>query len=227
MPSTRQSRSPFQAHGSFFVAALGVFFAAAGCPSTEPKEPPPKVARSVDTKQIPVPNHSPAQMSSPGKPRRVNAAGSMEAVVKGKTQVFTRLPRGLNAAAYSEETKVAWLKLRGALDESGDPHLEIAVENFRVDTAKYPVTLTAGEAKDGDPQLRMTYRIDASHWWKSDPAAPEAKDTKLVLDSFDGKRITGTFEGTLQPGIAGSGSPLPLEGGKFDIELRVKGIKTQ
>lgn len=226
MLPTRQSRSSFPARDVLAASALGALLAATGCPKSEPAEAPKKVERGVDTKKIPVPNHSPAQMNDPGKPRRVDTQGSMEAMVGGKKQVFTRLPRGLNAAAYSEETKVAWLKLRGSLDESGQPYLEIAVENFRVDTAKYPVTLTAAEAKDDQPQLRVTYRINASHWWKSDPTAADAKDVKLVLNSFDGTRMSGTFEGTLPPRVEEQGKPLVIEAGRFELDLRVKGIKT-
>ncbi len=178
----------------------------------------------MDTKRIPVPNHSPEVMTDPGKPRRVGQTGTMEADVSGKRQHFTFFSKGKNAAVHFEDRGVSWVRLEGALNDDGTPFLSFELEPLRLDTLEYPATFTVGPVDEGQPQLEVRYEIDARTAWVADPQAQDTPMPTLTLVSYEGGKLSGTFEGTLYPLTPEQGPPMKLDHGSFEIELRRTGI---
>lgn len=197
--------------------------ATGGCKDEAPTPAPRKVKKKVDTDRIPAPNHSPEVLTDPGKPRRVTMKGSMEADLSGRRQHFEFFPRGNNAAVHSAETKVSWLKLEGALSEEGTPSLSFSLDPLKLDDVKLPATFVAGETKDGEPKLTVVYEMGPAEQWSSDREGE--RPMRITLEKFEGRRLSGTFEGILPAVPPNQSDPVNVEKGTFSIEVRLTNIE--
>jgi hypothetical protein len=200
------------------ILSLAVGLALA-CKSEEPAPAPKRVDRGVDLKKIPVPEHTPEMLSDPGKPRRVAMPGSMQADVAGKTEHFAFMPKGVNAAVWAEETKVATVRITGQATTESGPTIQIAFENLRLDQTELPATFKTSDK--GKAELSVRYEIDPVKWWEATPGKGSAE---VTLESFEGRRLVGTFKGTLDPMRPGFAEPLEVKDGSFEVELRLNGV---
>jgi hypothetical protein len=206
-------------HHLLLVGALAL----PGCKDEAPKDPPRKVKKKVETDRIPAPNHSPEQLTNPGKPRRVTMKGVMEADLSGKRQHFVFFPRGENAAVFYPDTKVAWVKLRGALSEDGSPSLSFTLDPLQLDATKLPATYIVGPAKAGAPTLTVTYEMGQAQRWSS--RVESDKPMRLTLESLDGRTLRGTFEGTLAAQSPNTSAPIEISNGEFAVEVRLTNVE--
>ncbi len=207
------------------VALLLVLVApfAGACKDEAPTPAPRKVKKKVDTDRIPAPNHSPEMLTDPGKPRRVTMKGSMEADLSGRRQHFVFFPRGTNAAVHSPDTKVSWVKLEGALSDEGTPSMAFTLEPLKLDDVKLPATFVAGETKGDAPKLTVVYSMGPTEQWSSDEESE--KPMRITLEKFEGRRLSGTFEGILAPVAPNQSDPVKVEKGTFAIEVRLTNVE--
>ena len=205
------------------VAVLLVLMVGGACKDEAPTPPPRKVKKKVDTDRIPAPNHSPEMLKDPGKPRRVTMKGSMEADLSGRRQHFGFFPRGNNAAVHAPETGVSWLKLEGALSDEGTPSLSFTLDPLELDEVKLPATFVAGQSKDGQPKLTVEYEMGPTERWSSEEESE--KPMRITLESFEGRRLSGTFEGILPAQAPNQSDPVKIDKGTFSIEVRLTNIE--
>jgi hypothetical protein len=218
------------------LPALAVLVGACEGAASEAAPPPPKVESGVDLAKMEVPEHKGIDMTSDPKPMIVTTKGSVTAALNGHPKTFGTLPVGGNAAVWTPNTRVARVLLGGSEDDSGFPALRIVLEGVRLDTLALPATFTFGKqpsaksfVRSDDPEVplaplrpRIVFEIAARKIWESDPEGPEVGS--VTIESFDGKRIAGTFSAKLKPRSAAFGPPVDITNGKFDVELRLNGV---
>jgi hypothetical protein len=201
--------------------AVGLCLALA-CKSEEPAPPPKQVDRGVDLAKIPVPEHTPEMLSDPGKPRKVASPGSLDVEIGGATQHFSFMPKGVNAAVWAEDTKVAWVRVTGQASPENGPWVRIQLSDLRLDEIDLPATFKTSD--NGKVKLSVRYELDPVKWWEAKSGTPSDNVAEVTLEAFEGRRLRGTFKGTLDPKAPDFGKPLPLENGAFDVELRLNGV---
>lgn len=209
------------------VRSIGLSFVAmtmlmSGCADDPPATPPRKVDKKIDTTRIPAPNHSPEQLTDPGKPRRVSQKGSMEADLSGRRQHFTFFPRGSNAAVHHRDTGVSWVKIEGALTDDGAPSVLFKLEPLKLDPNALPATFVAGDTKDGETKLSVSYSMGPSERWSS--KAQSDAPVRLTLESLEGRTLSGTFEGTLNAVAPNRSDPIEIGNGTFAVEIRLRNV---
>jgi len=219
---------------SLVLAAFAT--ACGGASSPAPEQAPPKVEPRVDLAKTDIPEHAAAQMSETEKPMLVTTTGSMRATLNGHQETFATLPVGGNAAIWAPDTRVARVILGGSEDDSGFPALRLVLEGVRLDTLKLPATFSLGrepgtkthvrstdpEVPIAEPRPRLMYEIEARKIWETDPEGPVVGS--ITLQSFDGKRLTGSFHAEVKPRSVAFGPPLKIEDGQFEIDLRLNGV---
>ena len=87
------------------------------------------------------------------------------------------------------------------------------IANVDLDGAALPVTVPAFSSTFSD----NTY----AGFIPGDPNVWSGEGVSLTIDSFNGTRITGTFEGTIPPVSGQATTPAVVEKGKFKIDLDV------
>lgn len=204
------------------LGVVAIFTLVSGCKDDPPATPPRKVKKKVDTNRIPAPNHSPQQLMDPGKPRRVSQKGSMEADLSGRRQHFTFFPRGSNAAVHHPDTGASWVKIEGALTDEGTPSLLFQLEPLKLDPSALPATFIAGDSKEGEAKLSVTYSMGPSERWSSKEQS-EAP-IRLTLESLEGRTLSGTFEGTLNPVAPNLSDPVKIGKGTFAVDIRLRNV---
>ncbi len=216
--------------------SMAVLVGACGGATTEVAPPPPKVESGVDLAKVEIPEHKSIDMKSDPKPMLVTTKGTVTATLNGHPKTFTTLPIGANAAVWAPGTRVARVLVGGSEGEAAFPALRIVLEGVRLDTLTLPATFTLGKkegakpfVRSDDPEVpiaaarpRLVYEIEARKIWESDPDGPEVGT--VTIESFEGKRISGTFSATLKPKSAAFGPPIEITDGKFDVEVRLNGI---
>ena len=196
---------------------------ALACNKDEPAPPPKKVEREVDLTKIPVPEHTPEMLSDPGKPRRVAAPGSVDVIVSGKPQHFTFMPKGVNAAVFAEEKDVAWVRITGQATSESGPTMRIELDKLRLDRTELPATFKTSDK--GKIAVTVRYELDPVKWWEAKSGKAGEAVAEVTLQSFEGRRLKGTFKGTLDPKFPELGKPIELAEGAFDVELRLNGVE--
>lgn len=218
------------------LSALAVLVGACGGAASEAAPPPPKVEPGVDLAKVEIPEHKGVDMTSDPKPMLVTTKGTVTATLNGHPKTFATLPVGGNAAVWTPATRMARVLVGGSESDAGFPALRIVLEGVRLDTLALPATFTLGKKADAkafvrsdDPEVpvaearpRLLFEIEARKIWESDPEGPEVGS--VTIDSFDGKRVTGTFSAKLKPRSVAFGPPLDITDGKFDVELRLNGV---
>jgi hypothetical protein len=206
------------------LSVVAIIALLSGCKDEPPATPPRKVKKKVDTNRIPAPNHSPQQLMDPGKPRRVSQKGTMEADLSGRRQHFSFFPRGSNAAVHNADTGVSWMKLEGALTDEGKPSLLFQLEPYKLAPETLPATFVAGQAKEGEPALTVTYSMGPNEQWSSkvESDAP----MRLTIESLEGRTVSGTFEGTLNAMEPNQSDPVQVAKGTFAIDIRRRNVGT-
>jgi hypothetical protein len=219
---------------SFVLAA--VVTACGGGATPSPAQAPPKVEPGVDLAKTEIPEHSAASMSETAKPMLVTTKGSLRATLNGHPKHFDTLPVGGNAAIWAPSTRVARVLVGGSEDDSGFPTLRLVLEGVRLDTLELPTTFSLGRApgtkthvrpEDAEKPIaearpRLVYEIAARKIWESDPEGPVVGS--ITLESFDGKRLTGSFAANVKPRSVAFGPPLTIEDGHFEVDLRLNGV---
>lgn len=198
--------------------------------------PPPKVESGVDLAKVEIPEHGAIDMKATAKPMIVTTKGTVSATLNGHPKTFRTLPVGANAATWVPLSRVARVLIGGSEGEDAFPALRIVLEGVRLDTLALPATFTFGKTqgakpfeRSDDPEVpiaatrpRIVFEIEARKIWESDPEGPEVGS--VTIESFDGKRIAGTFSAKLKPRSVAFGPPLDITDGKFDVELRLNGV---
>ena len=210
------------ARGVGLLSFVAIVTLLSGCKDDPPSTPPRKVKKKVDTNRIPAPNHSPEQLMDPGKPRRVSQKGSMEADLSGRRQHFSFFPRGSNAAVHHPDTGVSWVKLEGALTDEGTPSLLFELEPLKLDPKALPATFVAGDADEGDTKLTVTYSMGPSERWSSKERSEAPM--RLTIESLEGRTLSGTFEGTLNPVAPNQSDPVKIGKGTFAVDIRLRNV---
>lgn len=210
------------ARGVGLLSFVAIVTLLSGCKDDPPSTPPRKVKKKVDTNRIPAPNHSPEQLMDPGKPRRVSQKGSMEADLSGRRQHFSFFPRGSNAAVHHPDTGVSWVKLEGALTDEGTPSLLFELEPLKLDPKALPATFVAGDADEGDAKLTVTYSMGPSERWSSKEQSEAPM--RLTIESLEGRTLSGTFEGTLNPVAPNQSDPVKIGKGTFAVDIRLRNV---
>lgn len=159
----------------------------------------------------------------PGKPRRVSNAGEMEADLSGKRQHFVFFPRGGNAAVHYPDKDTAWVKIQGALTDEGTPSLTFTLDPLNLGELEFPATFIAGESKKGQPTLQVEYALSDLDRWSTDTTSE--RPMRLTLESLEGRRLSGTFEGQLPPKAPNANDAIDIAKGTFAVDLRLTGIK--
>ena len=218
------------------LSALAVLVGACGGAASEAAPPPPKVDPGVDLAKVEIPEHKGVDMTSDPKPMLVTTKGTVTATLNGHPTTFGTLPVGGNAAVWTPATRMARVLVGGSEDDRGFPAVRIVLEGVRLDTLTLPATFTFGRKADAkpfvrsdDPEVpvaevrpRIVFEIEARKIWESDPDGPEVGS--VTIESFDGKRVAGTFSAKLKPRSVAFGPPLDITDGKFDVELRLNGV---
>lgn len=200
---------------------LLVGLALCGCGSEPAAAPPPaKVEheiKRVPLGEIPTPNHDAASMAGAEQQfLAVEAEGSMEASLNGVATKFEFMPTGSNVAIHKPDKGIARVSIGGAPTSKGLPLLEISLVDVRLDTLKLPFTLPVG-GDDGKPRASVEYSLTEQKVWHSEPGG------SVIIESYTGKRVKGTFSGKLVPRATAFGPPIELTGGRFEVELRLNG----
>jgi hypothetical protein len=193
-----------------------------GCNDEPPAPPPKEVKKGVDVAKIPVPDHTPEMLSDPGKPRRVSSPGSLDVQIDGKHQHFVHMPKGVNAAVRFDDKDVAWIRVTGQATTESGPWVRIELRNVRLDELEFPATFTTRDK--GKAKLAVRYEMDPTRYWETKSGVESDNVAELTLESFEGKKLTGTFKGTLDPADTKIAKPMPITSGKFQGELRLNGV---
>jgi hypothetical protein len=216
---------------------LGIVVTACGGGATPTAEQAPaKVEPRVDLEKANIPGHSAAEMTESLNPKLVTTKGSLRATLNGHAKEFATLPIGGNAAIWAPSTRVARVLVGGSETESGFPALRLVLEGVRLDTLALPATFSLGKppgtkahVRSTDPQVpiaeprpRLVYEIEARKIWETDPEGPVVGT--ITLESFDGKRLTGSFSANVKPRSVAFGPPITIENGRFEIDLRLNGV---
>jgi len=218
------------------LVLAAVVSACGGAATPTPEQAPPKVEPRVDLDKAEIPEHSAAAMSETPKPQLVTTKGSLRATLNGHATHFDSLPVGGNAAIWAPTTRVARVVVGGSEGDSGFPALRLVLEGVRLDTLTLPATFSLGKApgtktfvRSPDPEVpvaeprpRLMYEIEARKIWETDPEGPVVGT--ITLESFDGKRLTGSFSANVKPRSVAFGPPITIEDGHFEIDLRLNGV---
>ncbi len=194
------------------------------CGRNDAATPPPPAKADAEVKrvelaEIDAPHHDPASMAgSEDQFLVVQTKGSLSATLNGVVTRFEFLPTGANAAILKEDKGIARVSIGGAPTSKASTMIELSLEGVRLDQLTLPATIptAAGEEKAG-PRARIDYTIGEQKRWRS-----EAGGT-VVIESYVGKRVTGTFAGKLVPRTAAFGPPIDVTDGNFNVELRLNG----
>jgi hypothetical protein len=208
------------------LGVVGCLVLAIGCNESTDAEAPRQVDAKVSTDRIPVPNHSPADMSGDADKRRTETAkGTLEAVIDGQHHEFRHLPYGKNAAIHDDETGVSRIVLAGSDGSDGYPAVHIVLENVRFDAlGELPATFTPrGDASTQKPRAKIRFLRDARFEWQTDPKASE--DANVTIESVEANVVRGTFEGKVVPVGERLGEPKTIERGRFEVTLRLSGVE--
>ena len=203
---------------------LLVLIACLGCKTEEQTPPPKQVKKGVDVKKIPVPEHSPKKMTEPPpEPKRLDTKGRIDATIAGKAVHLNYMSPASNAAVYAEQTGVAFVKVRAKEDATSPVSLSIHLEHLRLDTTKLPATFTTGKKSKGKIQLKVKYEIGTGKWWGAETGGQSDHAVEVTLEKFEGKTLSGTVKGKLEPRTPDMGEPLDVEG-KWSVDLRLNGV---
>lgn len=149
--------------------------------------------------------------------------GTFDLVVDGKTSHMLRIPRGQNRAVVVPDRGIARVSVAAAEGHAGWPHARLVLENLRLDTIGYPLTIPSKHADAKNVSVTLKYQVNENRIYISDEA--KGGNVSVTLDAFEGSRLRGSFEGALFPTAAGLGDePLPVSG-TFAIELGLKGVE--
>ncbi len=201
-----------------------LWLAAAGCDAKKADEPKADAAAKSPPPAKAVPNeplHNPHETASAmeaQKPMIRSQQGSFDLSIDGKTQHMPILPFGENAAVHFEGKK-GRITVAGTAD-SGYPNFRAEMVGWRLDQLELPITLTGNDKQI----VRFRYRASERGEYKSDDEATRRGENKVTLESYEGKILTGTFEGTVAPKTETVGDPIKVSG-KFKTSLRLKGVK--
>lgn len=194
------------------------------CGRNDAAAPPPPAKAAAEVKrvgldEIDAPHHDAASMAgSADQFLVVQAKGSLTASLNGIVTPFEFLPTGSNAAILKEDKGIARVSIGGAPTPNMSTTLAISLEGVRLDRLTLPATLTTtgADAEDGS-RVRIEYMIGEQKTWVSEPGG------SIVIESYAGKRVTGTFAGKLVARSAAFGPPIDVADGRFDVELRLNG----
>ncbi len=185
---------------------------------------PAKVER-LNPERIPAPDHSPQDLMGPGKAHKRRAAGSMTAKIHGEVMHFDTLPYGMNAAVVIPDKDIARVTLSGNAGEAPFPSLRLTLTPVDLGTIELPATLPAEPRRKNADQIAIRFMPAGGKVWETRPMDTVAGKNEVVLESFEGKTLRGTFRGVLHPKDGVSGDPISVEDGKFEIELRLRGVE--
>lgn len=202
---------------------------AARAAPTAPAEPPAKPSNdphAADPHAAAADPHGPEGLGGPmgGGDRAVvrAAQGTIELTIDGTPQRIGFLPYGRNAAVWVEKNGISRVTIGGAESETGTPALSITVTGVRLDQVKLPITI--GGPQKGDPKdsnaPRITWQVGEKRIYRSQDGADAPK---VVLESYAGGRVAGSFQGTLVMGEGKLDPPLKVRG-TFDVSLRLNGV---
>lgn len=216
------------------VGALGA--ALAGCGDADPA---PAVASAPAAP--PNPSATPAAAPSPGAhadphgpgglmavppPVARTAQGKIELTIDGTPQRIGFLPFGRNAAIWVEKTGVSRITIGGSESDERLPRFSIQVTGIKLDDVELPVTISAGASGKGKaptrPTPRITWQVGEKRIYRSQDDAEDGA-AQVVLTSYSGGRLTGSFQGKLVMGDGKLDPPLNVIG-NFDVTLRLNGV---
>lgn len=196
---------------------------AASPPVAEPSPATPAAPPSADPHADP---HGPGGPMAEPPPAVRRAEGTIELTIDGTPQRIGFLPVGRNAAVSVASTGVSRVTIGGAESLAGTPSFSITLSGIKLDEIELPATFATPEAK-AKPKAKAT--IPRITWQVGDRRIYRSSDdgshgpTKVVLESYAGGRVQGTFSGTLVMGDGKLDPPLSVVG-KFDVSLRLNGV---
>jgi hypothetical protein len=204
------------------VATLALACGRKDAPADPTPTPTPRPAAKAEAKaEHPAidPKHDPSAMAGgPDAMLAVETEGTMQATMNGVATKLDFLPTGSNVAIVKEDKKIARVKLGGAPTEGGLPLLEISLDGVRLDELTLPAKLEIA-ASDDDPHVRIIYSVTEQKVWESQPGG------NVTIESYAGARVKGTFAAKLNPRSAAFGPSIDVQGGTFDVVLRLNGAK--
>jgi hypothetical protein len=150
------------------------------------------------------------------------AEGTIELTIDGTPQRIGFLPFGRNAAVWVEKNGVSRVTIGGAETEAGTPALSITVTGVRLDQVKLPITIGGAQKADAKDSAapRITWQVGEKRIYRSQGGADAPE---VVLESYAGGRLAGSFQGTLVMGEGKLDPPVKVRG-TFDVSLRLNGV---
>ena len=204
------------------MASLGL--STGGCgdapASSSATDPAPQVAANgavpsaakapVVAERVPVHDFD----AGPGPANLRTMSGTVAVTVDGDAMTFGHLPYGANAVVLASTKGVSRVTVTAHASAGQFPRVQLYMSGVRLDGLKLPTTLVSERSKSRTIELRLHRSSQAEY-------ISEPGQATIVLETFDGKRLSGSFEGTLAP--KGEGAPARLANGKFEVDVRVRG----
>ena len=155
-------------------------------------------------------------MNEPGAPAQRPSRGFVEADINGERQHLVHLARGVNVAFHSDAPNTSWFQVLGQRGPQEFPSFKLHVEHAQLDRLSLPATFTT--STPGPAKLKMRYQTEPNTWWTAESGGHG--EGQLVIEKYEGDRVTGTFEGVLISRVP-SGDPVEVRNGNFSASLRV------